>query len=258
MLIYLVKEVVESLLRKFRKLRVRSKRSSIVDSISEDGITVLPNFIPQEQCKLLCDKIDELIESNSINVWRDNLGSDERIYFANEIDSEFNSIYENEKIRNVLRNYTGTDKPQGMLLAARIKFKENNVGSGGGWHRDSPITHQFKAICYLNDVEDSNGPFQYIKRSHNKVNTIKSCLTKIFKPGQYRYNEQEVNCYLESTDSKVISVTGEAGTVAFADTKGIHRGKPLEQGVRYVLFCYFWHNEIPHHFESLKQSVTKS
>lgn len=255
---YIFKEVVESLLRNYRKILASSRRSSIVDSIIEDGIAIVPDFISQDQCKLLCNKIDELISSGSVNVWRDDLGSDERIYFVNEVDSEFNAIYESEEIRNILRNYTGTKKPQGMLLAARINYKENNVGSGGGWHRDSPVTHQFKAICYLNDVEDSNGPFQYIERSHKKFNAIKSCLTKIFKPGQYRYSEEEVNRYLESTDSKVLSVTGEAGTVAFADTKGIHRGKPLEQGVRYVLFCYFWHNDIPNHFDNLKQNLNKS
>ena len=51
----------------------------------------------------------------------------------------------------------------------------------------------------------------------------------------------------------VSSVTGNAGTLVFADTKGIHRGRPVEGGVIYVLFCYFWNDKVPNHFEKLKQ-----
>lgn len=253
---YLVKEAAESMLRNYRKFLVGARKNLITKSLTEDGIAIVPNFIAPEDCMRLCKKIDKLIESSSVNVWRDDIGSDERIYFVDQIDQEFQAIYENEIIRDVLKNYTGTEKPQGMLLAGKIEYKRGNVGSGGGWHRDSPITHQFKAIFYLNDVNESNGPFQYIKKSHKKRNSIYSCLDKIFNPGQYRYNDNEIADYLEYSNSSTMTFTGQAGTVAFADTKGIHRGKPLETGVRYALFCYFWHNEIPEHFSKLRQKVS--
>lgn len=250
---YLIKEMAETLVRSYRRFTVGATSDDKIKTLKKDGLVVVPNFLTKEHCAELCNKIDMLISSDSVNVWSDDVGSDKRIYFVNQIDSEFNIFYENKIIRNVLKNYTGSEDPDGMLLAARIEYKDNNKGSGGGWHRDSPVTHQFKAICYLNDVDEKNGPFQFIKASHNKINAISSCLNKVFKAGQYRFNENEISNYLKFSNSDITSVIGDAGTIAFADTKAIHRGKPLEEGVRYVLFCYFWHKGIPKHFDYLKQ-----
>ena len=84
MLMYLVKEMAESLLRNVRKFRVGSKKNSIINALVEDGLAIVPDFIASDKCKILCNKIDKLIESNSTNVWSDDLGSDERIYFVNQ------------------------------------------------------------------------------------------------------------------------------------------------------------------------------
>jgi hypothetical protein len=187
-------------------------------------------------------------------VWKDNLGADNRIYFINEIDDEFDEFYRNPLIRQALRDYTGIENPAGMLLAARLDAKDGNVGSGGGWHRDSPTTHQFKAVCYLNDVNTHNGPFQYIKSSHHKLKVIAFYFRKLLKAGSYRFSDEEISDYIKATDQNVIEVTGSEGSLAFVDTKAIHRGKPIEKGSRYVLFCYFWAHNVPKHFEDLRQN----
>ena len=36
-------------------------------------------------------------------------------------------------------------------------FKKNNLGSGGGWHKDAYYP-QFKSILYLNDVDNKKFP----------------------------------------------------------------------------------------------------
>lgn len=254
----LLKELVELLLRKARRLFVSTnngENEKIISVVENYGVAIEKNFISPHECERFITKIDNFIASGSSNVWQDDTKADHRIYFINEIDEDFNAFYENPKIREVLKAYTGTANPLGMLLAAKIEYKEGNLGSGGGWHRDSPVTHQFKAVCYLNDVDEQNGPFQYIRGSHRKGNVIRNYLNKVFKPGQYRFTEDEISNYLAENNKKVESVTGKAGTLVYADTKGIHRGKPVEQGVRYVLFCYFWHDKIPAHFESLKQNI---
>ncbi|GAA72651.1 phytanoyl-CoA dioxygenase family protein [Pseudoalteromonas sp. BSi20439] len=253
LLIVLLKELLESALRNIRLVRVQGKDTSINKTLNRDGIVVESNFFNSEQCKYFRDKIDSYIYKGESNVWQDDLGADNRVYFINEIDSEFEKFYSNPLIRNALLKYTGTSKPNGMLLAARIDAKEGNLGSGGGWHRDSPITHQFKAICYLSDVGPSNGPFQYIKGSHSKMNVIKSYLKKIFKAGQYRFTEKEIKNYLSYSKTEISDMVAPEGTLVFADTKGLHRGKPIEKGSRYVLFCYFWDGVIPKHFEKLRQ-----
>jgi hypothetical protein len=251
----LVKELLESVLRFYRRLLVKKNPEfdNIVNTLDDEGIYVEPGFLTPEQCQLYIDKIESHIASGECSIWVDDEGADNRIYFINSIDENFDEYYKNEKIRSVLRNYTGTSDPKGMLLAAKIVYKEGNVGSGGGWHRDSPVTHQFKTVCYLNDVDETNGPFQYIRGSHRKSDVIRSYLSKVFNAGQYRFRDTEVESYITSNNRHIDSITGNAGTLVYADTKGLHRGKPLEAGTRYVLFCYFWHDSIPAQFESLMQ-----
>ncbi|ATG76502.1 phytanoyl-CoA dioxygenase family protein [Pseudoalteromonas sp. 1_2015MBL_MicDiv] len=257
LVIVLIKELLESLIRTYRHIfRTRDYSSSFKEKVgilNDEGMLVENHFYSKETCKILRDKIDSMIDDEGVQTWIDDSASDHRIYFANQLDSDFNDFYNHPEIRKMLNAYTGTKTPTGMLLAARIDAKEGNLGSGGGWHRDSPITHQFKAVCYLSDVTEKNGPFQYIKASHKKFDVLKAYLSGNFKPGQYRFTEDEIDNYLEKAGRVVTDFTAEEGTIAFADTKGIHRGKPIAEGSRYVLFCYFWHGNIPSHFEKLRQ-----
>lgn len=257
MLVSVLKEIAEAILRNIRLLKIPSKKyiKDIVSNLKSDGISVEEGFYSPDQCAEYRRRIDEIISSGSSNVWCDDQGADRRVYFVNEVDDAFQDFYQNPKVRDVLAAYVGTKDPKGMLLAARIEYVPNNLGSGGGWHRDSPSTHQFKAICYLNDVKGDNGPFQYIKQSHKKITVLKNYFNQVFKPGQYRFTDKEIEFYLGKNPEQYITEnTAKAGTLIYADTKGIHRGKPLSNGVRYVLFCYFWHDSIPEHFEALKQS----
>lgn len=251
--IVLIKEVAETVIRGFRRFSVRILNKDVIDKIKQEGFTTKQGFYTPEECSNLRKKIDELIEDETVTTWVDDTGSDHRIYFANELHEEFDKFYSNSLIRDALAGYTGTKRPNGMVLAARIDAKEGNVGSGGGWHRDSPVTHQFKAVCYLSNVTKDNGPFQIIKGSHKKMDVLKSYFSGIFHAGQYRFSEREISNYLTYSEREISDFEAPEGTVAFADTKSIHRGKPIKEGSRYVLFCYFWHNEIPSHFAKFRQ-----
>lgn len=248
------KEIAESIVRNLRKLIAFSKNTDLNSSLAKDGLVAIDDFFSEEKCQRLRDKIDFYIDSNDVNLWRDECGADNRVYFINEIDEEFKEFYEHPAIRRALKDYTGLKKPKGMLLAARIDAKDGNLGSGGGWHRDSPISHQFKAICYLNDVDTDNGPFMYIKGSHAKQCIFKDYLYQRLKPGASRFNDSELGDYLRSSRQESYEATAKAGTLLFADTKGIHRGKPISKGSRYVLFCYFWSGAVPEHFLKLRQN----
>lgn len=252
----LVKEIIESIVRNLRKTvylvtSSGSYQKELTD-LKSQGIHVVEDFLSEDTCEKLRNIIDEAIEAGTANVWKDGLG-DNRIFFIDTINKKMKEFYETVYFRDVLRLYTGIARPKGMLLAGRIDALPGNVGSGGGWHRDSPVTHQLKAICYLNDVDSVNGPFQYVPGSHKKNNVINSYFNRVFKPGQYRFSEEDINIYCKKADAGVRDMTAKRGTLIFADTKGIHRGKPLISGRRYVLFCYFWNKSIPDHFDRLKQ-----
>lgn len=253
-IIILLKEILEYLHRKFFIAFYKdSQYKKIVNTLNEEGIFIEENFLTKEKCKEYIEKIDHCIAEKSNNIWVDLEGSDHRVYFINELEKSFNDFLYNKKILTVLKNYLGIKNPCGMLLGAKIKYVKHNKGSGDGWHRDSPVTNQFKTICYLNDVSINNGPFQYIKKSHRKKDVLKSIFNKFFRPGAYRFSDNEIDLYLKQNKKSITSFTANAGSLAYVDTKGIHRGMPLEEGYRYVLFCYFWRDKLPLHFEKLKQ-----
>lgn len=256
-IVVFIKEILESVFRWCRLLSsgvlFNIKHPEIVSDLKDDGIFIMPNFLSEEKINKYKTLIDMYINSGTVNIWRDDQGADERLYFIDEIDQDFKKYYETPFFREVLKEYTGVSNPHGMLLAGKISSKDGNLGSGGGWHRDSVYLHQFKSICYLTDVDSCNGPFMYIKKSNNKFRMLKQYLSGIIKFEQSRFTDSEVEIYLTKTLQKVEEVTAGAGSLVFADTKGIHRGKPIEIGERYVLFCYFWGGEIPKHFNELKQ-----
>ena len=258
--IYL-KEILESIVRNLRKYCVptllNEKYRDAVNTLAEDGIYCDGTYFSPEDCENMRIKIDSHIESGDVNIWRDPQGADERIYYAEKIDPIFKRFFENEKIRDVLFCHTGISDPVGFVMAARITAKSYNLGSGGGWHRDSPVSHQFKAICYLSDVAAENGPFEYIKGSQRKLSIITSYLRGILKKGAYRFENREIDRYIDLTNLKAEALIAKEGSLIFADTKGIHRGRPIEKGTRYAVFCYFWDKKIPSHFAKYEQSDLK-
>jgi len=251
----LVKELVESVMRRGRLVVVGKYLTPKGPQLVQNGIEVIGSLYTRERCEELRRKIDSLMDDETVNVWHDDEGADHRIYFADHLDEDFSDFYNNAEIRSYLFRYLGISDPAGMVLAARIRSKNGNKGSGGGWHRDSPVRHQLKAICYLSDVGPLNGPFQLIKGSHRKRDVITSYIRGLFKPGQYRFEDHEVNSYLDSSKRNVCDVLGSEGTLVLADTKALHRGKPIDTGVRYALFCYFWDKNVPVHFDKYRQKT---
>lgn len=257
-LIFIMKTLIIQSLYFGKELYFKNKKcgadENALKDLKDSGIHVLHNYLTERQCKLLRDLIDDKISSGDHNVWVDDNESDHRIYFAEQVDQSFNFIIEDDCILATLERYLGVTKPCSLVLAARADAVEGNLGSGGGWHRDSPFRNQFKVLVYLNDVTELNGPFQIIKGSHKFISVIKSVVKKVFKPNSHRFTETDINNYCKAFGEEVFEVSGAAGTLAFIDTKCIHRGKPLESGNRYVLFGYFWENKIPKGFDDMRQS----
>tara|TARA_B110000196_G_C21153376_1_gene671345 strand:+ start:11113 stop:11895 length:783 start_codon:yes stop_codon:yes gene_type:complete len=252
-----LREITETLYRAFLKIRSNvycSKKHNVhLNSLKQDGISIIPDYLSHETVTKYKGLIDKYLDSKDTNIWTDAQGADERLYFINEIDDDFKKYYETSFFRNVLKQYTGICNPVGMLLAGKIKAVPENLGSGGGWHRDSAFTHQFKSICYLSDVSSKNGPFMYIKESQNKLKILECYFKKILKVGSTRFSDSEIEDYLVKTKQEVVEVVASSGALVFADTKGIHRGKPIEEGERYVIFCYYWNSKVPQHFDKLRQ-----
>lgn len=228
------KEVLILVRSFYRRVLVLLKSEDNVSSLQRYGLLSGNLNLSKAELSSLRLEIDKCLSRSDCNVWRDDLSSDERIYGIEQVSSVITNILDIKRFKKLGERYIGVPLDNYFVLGARISPRVGGVGSGGGWHRDSAFTHQFKVIIYLSDVTSSNGPFQYLEKSHRFFERIKfgSLRERRFP----NLSDERLRRY------KLNECLGKAGTTLFVDTKGIHRGKPIVDGSRYALTIYFFEN----------------
>ena len=93
------------------------------------------------------------------------------------------------------------------------------------WHYDKDRTSFIKFFVYLNDVDASNGPHQYIQGTRNIAHEHASPDLRIGSRLVYeKFPFESIN-----------TISGPAGTMFVADTHTIHRGLPPIERERHLL-----------------------
>ena len=106
------------------------------------------------------------------------------------------------------------------------------------WHRDPEDRKQVKLFLYLCDVNEQNGPFCYMRETHN---------TGRFG-GIYRQKINASNYPPDgSLDGKIPGhlyqvCTGRAGTLIFCDTSGFHKGGHVVEDQRLLFVSVYTTN----------------
>jgi hypothetical protein len=118
--------------------------------------------------------------------------------------------------------------------------ENNGESSGGGWHIDHSF-EQFKLLIYLNDVDNENGPFSYIERSHKKLFQFLCLLFfKLFSKNITRFNFFTVKLIKLLFFKKQKIITGPKGTAVVFNSSGLHRGLSLVKDNRVSLTAYIF------------------
>ena len=212
--------------------------------LKEDGVCVIENFLSKEECDAYVNEIDQLFITYENKLWRDSLDSDLRLFGAERVSECLHQFFDHPFLNELADAYCKADVLNLHTLAGRIRACPNNKGSGGGWHRDSVHFKQFKAIVYLTDVDINNGPYQYIKGSHKNSSIYKAIRNSGIRFNQNRLSEEVVKVFLQTEGVEMLTVTGKAGTLILTETRGIHRGMPIREGIRYALTNYYYSQTI--------------
>lgn len=102
------------------------------------------------------------------------------------------------------------------------------------WHRDPDDRSIVKTFLYLRDVDETNGPFCYVPRTH--------------KPGTFRQKIGRSNYPNNGVIEKRFPpnlrqvCTGKAGTLIFCDTTGFHKGGHPTAGARFIFNAVYMTN----------------
>lgn len=212
-------------------------------TVAQWGICILPGFFSKDFCRKAISDIKRLERANNVKIWQDPIGSDKRIMGIGAIEPYLELRY-NRIINKVMTSLYGKAPKAGFTMSGHLQYVQGNLGSGQGWHRDSVNVDQFKAIAYLSDVTSATGPFQYYLRTASE-RSIRACEKCYGIPKAN--NRISVDPQKSLPHSRLVEVLSNAGALLFANTRAIHRGKPIEQGQRFALTTYFWERQIPEH-----------
>lgn len=211
-----------------------------LNEIREKGYAVVENYYSKEECEAVIKEIDRLFAEYPQYQWKDPYDADHRIYGANRISPIIRKFYDDPFLNKMASAFNEMETINNHTLVGRIEAKEKNIGSGQGWHRDSVSPYQFKSLMYLTDVDADHGPFEYLEGTH-KISSLFHGIWKVgTKQKQYRITEEEIDGFVKTGKYKRSVLTGKAGTLVLVNTFGIHRGTPINKGVRYALTNYFY------------------
>ena len=241
-------------------LQLSSAQMNILAGLAKDGIVVLPGMYDEAFCSAVRQSIDDYISVRAADIagvqqkvssskeykmgvpypdgtkfWVDKNGSDIRIIHSEKITGLISQFHMSDFFYDIGSALLKRKMTRNFTMANRTTFIPGNLGSGGGWHRDNNYDHGFKALVYLSDVNENNGPFEYIRKSFS----ISNHLLDFPYPDKYQFTHDQIDAYLKKRPDLHCVVNGKAGTVVVFNVNGIHRGRPVKAGCRYAVTNYY-------------------
>ena len=132
----------------------------------------------------------------------------------------------NPNLLNILKSYFGCSFRLDWVWAW-WSFPSKELAGPQLFHRDYESMNFLKVFVYLSDVDEFNGPHEYIIGSHK--------IDKLYK--RERFSDQIINENFEKY--KILTIKGQKGKTFIANTFGIHRGLQPKNEKRLVLVYLF-------------------
>lgn len=123
-------------------------------------------------------------------------------------------------------------KPKGYMIEILNESKDSD-----SWHIDN-CYDQLKAMIFLTNVTEENGPMKYKLKTHKpESNIVKTTIYDSATKGlDYGYPPYPI---IEKMQNEEIKATGKAGDCVFFNTLGIHSGSRCIEGRRIAIIVYY-------------------
>ena len=219
--------------------------------LGEDGYVKINNFFDPEFINLVKLNFDECYKNNFDNFFFNKNVSSKN--FQDKIDvnnvSQITNyvslknpilslpqitLFLNKRLYNLIQSYFKS-KIGLTSINLRKSFVNNlNDADTNFYHKDENSWNLLKVFIYLNDVRNNSGPFVYVKKTHKdlSLNILKN----------YRISDDVINNNF--SQDKIVNLTGKAGDIIIANTRGLHKGKKVISEERNMLtFTFGIHDE---------------
>lgn len=166
-------------------------------------------------------------------------------------------LYMSEKIIEIAKNYLEElpklRNPLAWIHPHTSKSKEIRSQK---WHRDQEDFKMLKVFILFSDVNENNGPTNYVKATHayGKYKKIAPNMTWLDNHWSNKnfilkklYNRFRFHFPYNFSIPKdmIVKATGKKGTIFFIDTNGLHKGGFVKEGQRLMTHCNFLRTSAP-------------
>lgn len=211
-----------------------SQVDALVSELDANGIVLLPNLVSAELLRAMQQAFAVKLRRmrwNNIDGYQKTERYRHMVEDVLLLDQGFVNLALHPLVKNILNSYLGTSYE---LTEAKGWKSLPTTRDFHGWHGDAwydstsagEIHREVKLAFYLTDV--SSGAFNYIKGSHRKQH-----------PRMVK--NDEVNDFLAT---RLVELTGPAGTAFLFDSSGIHRqGVPILE-TRQAIFLNYHDSQV--------------
>lgn len=151
-----------------------------------------------------------------------------KTYIPQTID--FFNLWLNEEIMNLCEAYMGL-RPYLAEAYLRRNFRAEYKVMNHNWHRDTNNKdHILKAFFFFSNVEAENGPHEFVEGTH----------TEYSLNGKTYYSDEEVSEQYPNPKFKHTKSIVPEMSIILEDTRGLHRAKVPETGMRDLGYAVFF------------------
>jgi ectoine hydroxylase-related dioxygenase (phytanoyl-CoA dioxygenase family) len=220
------------------KPRLGPQEKQYLKALNKHGYCVIEQYYSLEQCQKLIQNIKQFMQEHSDYVQHKD---DERLFGIEHCGGEIKAFNEDASFQKIASAVNCKASKAAFTLAGMLN-SDKKGSSGGGWHRDAFVS-QFKAMLYLTDVSEKNGPFQMLEGSHRLISVLQDSFAAKLKCMQDRISDTEAEALICRNPVRLKAFTGKAGTVILFNSSSIHRGSPIIEGTRVALTNYYYETD---------------
>ncbi|HLY65608.1 MAG TPA: hypothetical protein VKU60_08740, partial [Chloroflexota bacterium] len=243
--VLLQKELLEAQLAR-RPRRLEPRQQELLGQLRRDGLATVQAYWPRDRALRMGERLREYLQVGSNHDFPE--GAYARYWDAELEDSSerphdagVRRVYHVDKLVPELAEFRHDPFVLGVaaayyrvpMFSALLAFQYNceSTHVTRYFHLDA-FEREFKAFLYLDDVDEGNGPFAYLRTSHS------AALTRLKRQITVKHSEEPTSFEPRAVRhllAKEAHITGPAGTLILADVRGLHRGTPQRERSRSVL-----------------------
>lgn len=218
-----------------RRKRLLDQHAHIFQDLKTVGFTIIPNYMSQSECR---DAMTGLKAAFDLYPRFVHQTEDKRIFGVEQVLPAARRLVQDLDFQELGELVNREATYCAFTLGGWLRAGQFG-SSGNGWHRDAFFS-QYKAMVYLTDVSERNGPFELLPGSHSLSSIVLGIKRGVLAYMQNRISDEEVERLEKVLGTARKTFTASAGTLIIFNSSTVHRGRPIEQGERLALTNYYF------------------